>query len=291
MRKSTKAHSSKARVIGLPFDAQMQFVQPDHLHPNESYRRSLLLICDQIPPSGDLLDLLQKMFDVKVVSDPIAGLLALQATTFEQVVIVLETVQSSLWVMLRGLDGRNNTSPIPMLLFSPGMEASQMQKAYGLGVLFCCNRQLDARDISNQLIAFAGFHDRLRQSILNKVGLHDGLLRTPTTERDFVTALNAIIKEKFTQSDLSVHDIAKELGLSISTLERKCLQLTGMRPKAYLNEHRLLFAYQCINDENYSISEASQRSGFASSSYFSVKFTARFNMRPSDLMRSDKRSA
>jgi hypothetical protein len=55
-----------------------------------------------------------------------------------------------------------------MLLFSPGMEAGQMQKAYGLGVLFCCNRQLDARDISNQLIAFAGFHDRLRQSILNK---------------------------------------------------------------------------------------------------------------------------
>jgi AraC-like DNA-binding protein len=81
------------------------------------------------------------------------------------------------------------------------------------------------------------------------------------------------------------------MGLSISTLERKCLQLTGMRPKAYLNEHRLLFAYQYISNADCSIQEASRKSGYTSSSYFSVKFMARFKMRPSDLMRSDKRSA
>ncbi len=291
MPKSTTHRSAQARVIGLPFDAQLQFEQPTQLTPQEGYRRSLLLVCDQIPPSADLMAMLSKMFDVKVVTDPIAGLLALQSNSFEQVVIMLETVQSNLWVMLRSLDSRSKGTPLPMLLFSPGMEASQMQKAYGLGVLFCCNRQLDARDISNQLTAFAAFHDRLKQSILNKAGLHDGLLRAPEATHDFLHALNAIIKEKFTQSDLSVHDLANELGLSISTLERKSLQLTGMRPKAYLNEHRLLFAYQYITNTNCSIMEASRKSGFASSSYFSVKFMSRFKMRPSDLMRSEKRSA
>jgi|GEM_PF-1691187 len=291
MRKSTHHRNTQARVIGLPFDVQMQFEQPESLLETAVQKKSLLLICDQIPPSAELLHLLDKMFNVKVVVDPIAGLLVLQTDQFQQVVIVLEEVQSNLWVMLRSLETKSTQAPLPLLLFSPGMQASQMQKAYGLGVLFCCNRQLDARDISNQLTAFATFQDRFRQSLLNKAGLHDSLLRTPTSEQTFLAQLNDFIKSNFQQTNLSVHQIAKAMDVSISTLERKCLQLTGMRPRAYLNEHRMLYAYQFITSTNCNIQEASRKSGYANPSYFSVKFMGRFKMRPSDLMRKETRIA
>lgn len=291
MRKSSERRTSQARVIGLPFDAQLHFEQPQSLSKTNALRKSLLLICDQIPPSADLLYLLNKMFDVKVVVDPIAGLLALQSDLFDQVVIVLESVQSNLWVMLRSLDTKITQAPIPLLLFAPGMEASQMQKAYGLGVLFCCSRQLDARYISNQLTAFAGYHDRLRQSVMKKAGLHDDLLQTPSYEQKFLAQFDSLIKSKFSQADLSVHEITKYMGISISTLERKSLQLTGMQPRAYLNEHRLLHAYQLIISTSCSVQEASLKSGFANSSYFSIKFLMRFKIKPSNLLRSETKIA
>lgn len=291
MRKSNQNRSVHARVIGLPYDAQLQFEQPASLLDTTRERKSLLLICDQIPSSGDLLQLLNKMFNTQVVEDPIAGLLALQTSPFDEVVIVLENIQSDLWVLLRGIDNKKGHEPVPILLFSPGMEASQMQKAYGLGVLFCCNRQLDARDISNQLTAFSSFHDRLRQSLLNKAGLHDDLLRMPSVGQDFLEKLNNIIKIRFAEASLSVPEMAKTLGVSLSTLERKCLQLTGMRPRAYLNEHRMLHAYQYITNGNHNIQEACRKSGFGNLSYFSARFTARFKVRPSDLIRKESRIA
>lgn len=291
MRKSPHQRNTQARVIGLPFDDQIQFEQPLSLQDTAGKNRSLLLVCDQIPPSAELLELLGKMFVVKVMVDPIEGLLALQSEHFDQVVVVLETIQSNLWVMLRSLEKKTIHAPVPILLFSPGMQAVQMQKAYGLGVLFCCNRQLDARDISNQLTAFASFHDRFRESLLNKAGLHDGLLRTPTAEQNLLEQLNTIIKNHFQDPELSIHQIAKKMGISISTLERKCLLLTGMRPRAYLNEHRMLHAYQCISNANCNIQEASEKSGYTNSSYFSIKFTARFKIKPSDLMRKESRIA
>lgn len=291
MRKSSKTKSQKARVIGLPFDTQLQFEQPLDLTGKSVVTKSVLLICDQVPPSAELLQSLRKIFDLQLVVDPISGLLAMQAHAFDLVAIVLESVQSNLWVMLRSLSSKSKQSPLPLLLFAPGMDANQMQKAYGLGVLFCCNRQLDARDISNQLNAFANFHERLKQNLLNKAGLHHGLLRTPDEEHEFLAELNEHIHAKYVDPELSIHQLAKAMKISISTLERKCLQLTGMRPRAYLNEHRLLCAYQYIANANCNIQEASKKSGFANASYFSVKFSARFKMKPSDLMRQDSRIA
>lgn len=287
---SPKSNAKRTRIIDLApdgFTAQIN-VQNNQL---PQFRKRLLVVCDSEDMQQALIQQLQAAFSVHCVSDPIAALVRYQEGAVDFMLIVLEQTQPGLWVMLRSLEAKIDRMPVPVLLFVPGMEVGQMQKAYRHGVLFCCNRQLDAKDITFQLVSFANFQERYNQHLLNRAGLHDGMLRVAQTDHGLLEKLNTVIKDNYINPQLSVHWLANKLEISVSTLERKCLQLTGLRPKAYLSEFRLLQAYQQLAYENSSIQEASQRNGFANTSYFSVKFVARFGIKPSELIRKSRRIA
>ncbi len=97
----------------------------------------------------------------------------------------------------------------------------------------------------------------------------------------FLEKLNKLFKLYYSNSDLRTTFLAQKMGISQSTLERKCLKITQKKPNHLLLEYRLAIAYKLSTQTLIPFSRIAQQCGFGSASYFSVRFTDFFRVKPS----------
>ncbi len=79
----------------------------------------------------------------------------------------------------------------------------------------------------------------------------------------------------------TLQGLAKESGLSRSSLSARFKQLIGVTPQAYLNHYRLRLAARFLRQEQYSIGKISELVGYASDHSFSGAFKRRYGQSPS----------
>ncbi len=108
---------------------------------------------------------------------------------------------------------------------------------------------------------------------------------TVSTERDdeWIAEVTTLIHEELCQRrDLTAANLAQQLATSERQLLRRCRRATGKTVKQFIQEVRLDYARDLINDGRIStVAELADAVGFKSPNYFSKRFAARFGDRPS----------
>ncbi len=79
---------------------------------------------------------------------------------------------------------------------------------------------------------------------------------------------------------VSIAGLAKFLGISSRSLNRRFQKATGYSPQAYLKSQRIASARDLLRQSNLSVSEVAWRVGLQDVSYFSKVFRAHFGMPP-----------
>ena len=90
------------------------------------------------------------------------------------------------------------------------------------------------------------------------------------------------LEENLTDSQLSVADLSKQMGMSRSSLYSKVLELTGQTPVEYIRSVKLDKAALLLEKSDMNIAQVAYSVGFATPNYFSKSFKAKFNMLPSE---------
>ena len=101
---------------------------------------------------------------------------------------------------------------------------------------------------------------------------------------DMVNRARLRIREAL-ESELSIQEIAEELGVSYSNFRKLFKEYTGLSPATYQQELRLLRAKELLSTTDLSIKEIAYRLAFDSPDYFSAKFKAKMGCKPSDIRR------
>ena len=96
-----------------------------------------------------------------------------------------------------------------------------------------------------------------------------------------------IIKNKFSNPDFNVKDIASALNLSSSTLYRIFINMSGISPNNYLMNFRIAKAKNLI-DENLPTKHAAISCGFKDPLYFSRVFRSVTGVSPKDYRKMSK---
>lgn len=99
---------------------------------------------------------------------------------------------------------------------------------------------------------------------------------------DMVNKARMLIRESL-ESDLSIQQIAEDLGVSYSNFRKLFKEYTGLSPATYQQELRLLRAKELLTTTEYSIKEIAYRLNFESPDYFSAKFKMKMGCKPSEL--------
>ena len=105
----------------------------------------------------------------------------------------------------------------------------------------------------------------------------------PTPIEDaFISQFKKIVEERLSDSNLSVEDLAADMGLSRVQLYRKVKALTGSTPVDLLRKARLSKAQTLLQASTLSVSEIAYQVGFASPSYFTKCYKDEFGTVPGE---------
>lgn len=89
------------------------------------------------------------------------------------------------------------------------------------------------------------------------------------------------IEEHYTDSDLSVDQIAAVFHISNSYFSRMFNEICKFSFPEYVNELRLTHSARLLQTTDLSIREVAERSGFSSVSYFGSRFKKKYGVSPS----------
>jgi len=101
-------------------------------------------------------------------------------------------------------------------------------------------------------------------------------------EMEFLQKIENFILENCLDNDVSVFDLASELGFSRTTLYRKIKSLTGLSINAFVRSVKLKKSASLIR-EGMNVSEAAYNSGFNDLKYFRESFKKQYGRNPSEI--------
>ena len=102
-------------------------------------------------------------------------------------------------------------------------------------------------------------------------------------EDAFISRFKKMVVERLSDSNLSVEDLAADMGLSRVQLYRKVKALTGNTPIDLLRKARLAQAQKLLQESELSVSEIAYQVGFASPSYFTKCYKDEFGTVPGEV--------
>ena len=85
------------------------------------------------------------------------------------------------------------------------------------------------------------------------------------------------------ESNVTIQQIAEELGVSYSNFRKLFKEYTGLSPATYQQELRLRRAKELLTTTDLSVKEIAYRLNFESPDYFSAKFKAKMGCKPSEV--------
>lgn len=92
-------------------------------------------------------------------------------------------------------------------------------------------------------------------------------------------------------SSLSMEELARLCGLSLSSFKREFKKLYGESPARYIREKRLEKARELLEVSAYSVSEIAFQLGFSDPGYFAKSFHEKWGCSPTDYRKALKESA
>ncbi|MCX6224741.1 MAG: helix-turn-helix domain-containing protein, partial [Bacteroidia bacterium] len=108
-------------------------------------------------------------------------------------------------------------------------------------------------------------------------------------EQSFLKKLTEITEAKLSDPQFGVNELAREMGMSTTSLYRKIHALTAKSPIQFIKEIRLRKAMELMKQEGMTAAEVSYQTGFSSPAYFTNCFHDFYGYPPGEVkkMRGD----
>ena len=92
-----------------------------------------------------------------------------------------------------------------------------------------------------------------------------------------------VFEEELSDSEFSINDFCRMLGMSRTSVYNKIKTLTGQGPNDFIRIVRLNKAKELLVSRKYSIGEVANMVGFSDPKYFSTCFKKQFGTSPSKI--------
>ncbi|HIV18315.1 MAG TPA: AraC family transcriptional regulator [Candidatus Merdivicinus intestinigallinarum] len=162
-------------------------------------------------------------------------------------------------------------------------EADYFQKQYGL-LLNACGERMPGVDLKGFSILLDLLHHySITESRANRIET----VSAPVSPH--ISRAVQIVKNRYSQPDLSVSGLAKELGITREYFSFLFRKQYGFSPVQFLCEYRLFIAATLLTTTGSPISRIAEQVGFSDFNYFSRQFSLRYGQSPSAYRKQAKK--
>lgn len=261
----------------------LPMVETAHRVLDATDRRCRLLVVDDDYDSRHYM--MEQFMNEYVVIGAVDGLEALELIDKEMFDLIISDV---LMPRLNGLElckrlkSEPRTALIPVILLTSQALPLQIVQGFEAGADDYLVKPFDINILRSRLTNLLAGYERMKRSGNKRLDLESLGIQTKSQDAEFLRKYFDVVRLHFSNPNLDVQFICKEIGVSKATLYRKTGALTQLNPADMIRNIRLETAAQLLTDTDLSIQEIMARIGFTNSSYFSACFKVLYGVSPTD---------
>ena len=179
------------------------------------------------------------------------------------------------------------TSHIPIILLTARTTTEQQIEGIQTGVDAYITKPFNLLYVQEMIKTLLKNRALLREHYTSELPIETSSATNPNKlDKKFITQFTAYIEEHYDNSELSVEDIGKDLGMSRVQLYRKVKALLGMSVNEYMQQIRLNKAKFLLRRDDLTVADIAYKVGFSSPTYFSTAFKGKYNQTPMEYKKS-----
>jgi DNA-binding response OmpR family regulator/anti-sigma regulatory factor (Ser/Thr protein kinase) len=180
------------------------------------------------------------------------------------------------------------TSHIPLILLTAKADIKDKIEGLETGADDYIMKPFDAKELQVRIKNLIEQRKKLRErfSIEATIPIKKG--KYSQIDGQFLKKVMGVIEKHISESEFSLDDFSKEIGMSRLQLHRKIRALTNHSPHNFIRFVRLKHAAELLSKGAGSISEIAYDFGFSNPSHFTRVFKEQFGKSPSDYIKAEK---
>ena len=251
-----------------------------------SENRSLILVIDDNPDILNFLDeILKGDYDLVFANNGEEGIKKAQKFIPDLVISDIMMPKKNGIDLCRALKNDLATSHIPIILLTAKGNLESLKTGYEEGADDYISKPFQPQILKTRISNLIRNREAVQRFLQNKElpqKVAEPNSPALNKEKEFLAKLDAIIHENIGSENENVFDIAKELGMSRTSLYRKLKSITGYSINEYTRNLKLEKAADLIENQEYSVSQAAYEVGFNSPKYFRKIFKEMYGKLPSE---------
>lgn len=176
------------------------------------------------------------------------------------------------------------TNHIPVILLTALTGEKEQIKGLETGANDYITKPFNFEVLNAKIKNLLELNSTLKNTYTKQIKVLTPEIEIESDNEKLLSEIMLYIETNLTDSQLSVEDLSKHVGMSRSSLYNKLLELTGQSPVEYIRSVKLEKAAVLLEKSEMNVAQIAYSVGFATPNYFAKSFKAKFNMLPSEYM-------
>lgn len=219
------------------------------------------------------------------------GVEALKVLDEQSVDIILSDLYMPLmdgFELLEKVRGDERICHIPFVLLTAQDSLSSKIKSLEYGADAYIEKPFSLEHVRATVNNLISRRDRMHKSFQTSLEISMDNERMAGPDGEWLSKVNALILKNISNDTYSIDELAGDMSVSRTVLQRKLKGLTGSTPNDYIRLIRLKKAAELLSQDGYRVNEVCYMVGFNSPSYFTKCFVKQFGEKPKNFQTSSK---
>jgi CheY-like chemotaxis protein len=192
--------------------------------------------------------------------------------------------------LCRRLKRSDQLGHIPVILLTASSSSEiQLQGIEG-GADDYITKPFDAQLLLARVASILKNRNLLQRYFFDKITLQDSAVKVPAEYRDFLRQCIQVVEEHIEDEHFTIHQFARIMGMSRSTLYNKVKHISGQSLNAFVRSIRLRRAAHLMIRERMNVNQAAFQVGIGDVRYFREQFVKLFGITPSEYIKKYRQS-
>lgn len=174
------------------------------------------------------------------------------------------------------------TNHIPVILLTSSTDEQSQQRCFNSGADRYFTKPISLEMLKTALSGAIATREAIKNKYSRDIDYGYGDIKMGNSDNELATKVIAIIRKNIENSDFSVEELSREIGMSRVHLNRRLKETMNISPSNLIRSIRLKQAAYLLINNKVNISEVAYKVGFSTHSYFSNSFHDYFGMTPKE---------
>lgn len=284
------APADKTGFLEAMAEEKLEVVSPEEPDGEEistliTSKQTMLIVDDDIQIRQYISGMFRSTFHIEEAGDGKEGLEKAMTTLPDVVISDIRMETMSGLELCKEIKQNTLLNHIPVILLTGSSAEEGKLASAEVGSDYYITKPFERELLAATVHSILQTRDNLRNYFLNEVTLRKNDLRVSGEYKQFVEKCMAIVEANLDNEDFTIKVLAREIGMSYSSVYKKIRQVSGESLRGFVRFIRLRKAAELMINTSLNINEIGFQVGINDVKYFREQFNKLFGMNPSEYIR------